>query len=230
MGFQHGNSYSYSGEYGLPAVDRSSNGRFFLIWTFIDEDDTRGLRSVALGSDGGPIDIPTVLETGTHHAGIDIAFGEDDHPKVAYNGAPDLTVEYDIYAIDYELAAAGLPGEGPGGVEPNGGGGLGGSAGSDHSNPLGVLVTPSAFTSETTFHYDLPRDDFTQTTTVRLELFDTSGCRIRTLTDPDARPSGRHELRWDGGDENGAQVPRGTYFYRITAGDLRQSGRVVRVG
>lgn len=55
-----------------------------------------------------------------------------------------------------------------------------------------------------------------KTTTVRFEIFDASGRRVRSLVDG-ALPAGPHRIRWDGADASGRSVPSGTYFYRVDA-------------
>jgi hypothetical protein len=57
---------------------------------------------------------------------------------------------------------------------------------------------------------------------VRLDLFATSGARVRSL-ESGVREAGPHELVWDGTDDAGRAVPVGIYFARLTA-----EGRALR--
>ncbi len=51
---------------------------------------------------------------------------------------------------------------------------------------------------------------------VRLEVFDVSGRRVRTLTQGFTEAGTRH-IEWDGRGGQGAPVPAGTYFLRLSA-------------
>ncbi len=62
---------------------------------------------------------------------------------------------------------------------------------------------------------------------VRIEIFDSAGRRTRSVADePMAR--GERLVAWDGRDDRGESVPRGTYFYRIKAAGYAESGRLVK--
>jgi hypothetical protein len=60
---------------------------------------------------------------------------------------------------------------------------------------------------------------------VRLDLFDLSGRRVRTLADR-TLPSGVTVLPWDGRDEAGHALPRGVYFARLSGPGLSAGVRV----
>src|SRR5262249_39695055 len=55
-----------------------------------------------------------------------------------------------------------------------------------------------------------------------LEVRDLSGRLVRGM-------SGAGEFTWDGRDDNGARVPAGLYFYRVTSAHGVSTGRSVRV-
>jgi len=63
---------------------------------------------------------------------------------------------------------------------------------------------------------------------VRLEVFSIEGRRLRTLIDGPVE-AGRHTLRWDGRDTQGRPVGAGSYFYRLIAGDVRETRRMIRL-
>jgi hypothetical protein len=63
---------------------------------------------------------------------------------------------------------------------------------------------------------------------VDLRIFSASGTLVRTLRSGVESP-GRHDLTWDGHDDSGHRVGRGTYFCRLTAGDSRASRQIVLV-
>lgn len=62
----------------------------------------------------------------------------------------------------------------------------------------------------------------------KLELFDLQGRRVRALHEG-ALAVGDHSVEWDGRDEAGAQLGRGTYFLRLTAGSLQQQRKITLV-
>ncbi len=70
---------------------------------------------------------------------------------------------------------------------------------------------PNPFNPKTTLRFFLKED-----THVRLEIFDISGRKIRSLIDADAF-SGEHLAQWNGVDEHGNLVPSGVYFAKLTA-------------
>jgi hypothetical protein len=58
-----------------------------------------------------------------------------------------------------------------------------------------------------------------------LEIYDISGARRWSMQ----VPQGRGEMRWDGADEGGQQLPAGVYFVRLTSAGIRSVARVVLV-
>jgi len=93
-------------------------------------------------------------------------------------------------------------GQGPVSVEPAGAG-----------IPAAAYLagaSPNPFNPRTTIHYGL-----TETGSVRLEIYDISGRKIRGLVDTVQR-AGHHAIAWDGLDSTGNAVASGAYFYRLT--------------
>jgi hypothetical protein len=96
--------------------------------------------------------------------------------------------------------------------------------GSTAMNPLGSWrVQPNPFHSATTFSFDLPAAG-----TVRIEILDASGRRVRRLA-AGALDAGAHEIGWDGRDEAGVPVSTGMYFAQIEAAGVEKTERLVRV-
>jgi lysophospholipase L1-like esterase len=75
---------------------------------------------------------------------------------------------------------------------------------------------PNPFNPTTTIRFELPKAE-----RVRVEVFNVLGQRVRILLDDNVEP-GFHELRWDGKDELGRDVPSGVYYLRVHAGDMAQ--------
>jgi 3-dehydroquinate dehydratase len=63
---------------------------------------------------------------------------------------------------------------------------------------------------------------------VRLEIFDVTGQRVRTL-ERATRSAGPHALSWNGADDSGRAVRAGMYFVRLSAGEGTRTTRLVRV-
>lgn len=63
---------------------------------------------------------------------------------------------------------------------------------------------------------------------VKLEIFDLSGRKIRTLRSEVMLP-GEYEAQWDGRDDTGTTVVSGVYLYRLQAGAFSQVRKMVLV-
>jgi hypothetical protein len=73
-------------------------------------------------------------------------------------------------------------------------------------------VVPNPFMRSTAISFDMPHPEH-----VRLEVFDVSGRRVRTLLDG-WQPAGRGSATWDGMDDRGRLQPAGVYHCRMQAG------------
>ena len=60
---------------------------------------------------------------------------------------------------------------------------------------------------------------------VRLEVYDVLGQRVRLLS-AGYRDAGRHQVVWDGRDEEGMSVSTGMYLVRLNAGDYRSVEKI----
>jgi hypothetical protein len=80
------------------------------------------------------------------------------------------------------------------------------------------LVTnyPNPFNSTTTIEYGLPEAGH-----VRIEIYDLLGRKVETLVDQELE-AGHHRVIWDAGEHTS-----GVYFYRVVAGDLSETKRMV---
>lgn len=80
---------------------------------------------------------------------------------------------------------------------------------------------PNPATGAAVIPFDLPR-----ASTVRIEVFDLLGRRVRVLTEGDY-PAGEHAVAWDGRQDAGAPARSGVYMYRMTAGAFTARRTVV---
>ncbi|MCC6650114.1 MAG: T9SS type A sorting domain-containing protein, partial [Candidatus Eisenbacteria bacterium] len=66
-------------------------------------------------------------------------------------------------------------------------------------------------------------------TSVRLVLYDAAGRVVRKLVDQPLQMGGAYSVTWDGRDERGNTAPEGLYFYRLEAGGVAKTNRVVKL-
>lgn len=83
---------------------------------------------------------------------------------------------------------------------------------------------PNPFNPQTSIRFDVPAGS--ERVAVQLSVYDVRGKLVRMLTD-DTRGPGVHMVTWDGRDQRGNPVTSGVYFYRLNAGDFRESRRMV---
>jgi hypothetical protein len=73
---------------------------------------------------------------------------------------------------------------------------------------------PNPFNPVTTIRYALDEPG-----RVEIEIFNVLGRKVRTLVD-EVVPAGAYIATWDGTDAAGKPVSTGVYLYRLTAGDV----------
>ncbi len=80
---------------------------------------------------------------------------------------------------------------------------------------------PNPFNPTTVINYTLPsRSD------VEIAVYDILGRRVRTLLD-ETQAAGPHEVSWNGTDGAGHPVATGVYFYRLQAGDMIETRKMM---
>ena len=82
---------------------------------------------------------------------------------------------------------------------------------------------PNPFNRGTIIQYNLR-----ETQNVELVIYNILGQIVRNLIN-ETQPKGRHQIVWDGADNNSLPVQSGVYFYRIKIGDQIQSKSMVFV-
>jgi hypothetical protein len=82
---------------------------------------------------------------------------------------------------------------------------------------------PNPFNPATTIRFNLPKS-----MRVEIAIYDLYGQLIRTLLSQ-TMMNGGHVVAWDGRNDAGELVVSGVYFYRLQAGDLVQSRKMVFV-
>jgi len=61
---------------------------------------------------------------------------------------------------------------------------------------------------------------------VTLELYDLRGRMVRSVWNGTVAP-GRYTIPWDGRDQSGRVVPPGAYLYRLDAGGVMATRKIV---
>jgi len=82
---------------------------------------------------------------------------------------------------------------------------------------------PNPFSGTTSIAYDIPAAG-----RVSISIYDATGGFVRTLVDTEA-DAGYYRAIWDGRDDGGARVPEGVYFYKLSAGELESTAKLVLV-
>jgi hypothetical protein len=82
---------------------------------------------------------------------------------------------------------------------------------------------PNPFTEETSIKISLGSAE-----RVKLEVFNLLGQKVVTLLDEDRLP-GRHIIPWDGTTASGETCAPGIYLYRLTAGEVSQTKKMMLV-
>lgn len=80
---------------------------------------------------------------------------------------------------------------------------------------------PNPFNPVTQIQFNLNRAEI-----VQLQIFNSLGQKVATLLD-DLRAAGMHTVYWNGVDDNGQAVATGVYFYKLTAGSLSETRKMV---
>ena len=80
---------------------------------------------------------------------------------------------------------------------------------------------PNPFNPSTTIRYSLEA-----AVAVRLLVYDTTGRRVRSLVDG-SESAGEHSIAFDGRDDRGHSLASGVYFYRLEAGSVVKTRKMV---
>jgi hypothetical protein len=82
---------------------------------------------------------------------------------------------------------------------------------------------PNPFNPSTTIEYSLP-----ERSQVTIEVFNVLGQRVRTLVN-ETKPAGIYRIEWDGVDDAGKSVSTGVYLYRLQAGDVVHTKKMLLI-
>jgi hypothetical protein len=82
---------------------------------------------------------------------------------------------------------------------------------------------PNPFNPETNIEFSLPKEQ-----DVSVSVFNLLGQQVRTLVNS-RMAAGNHTVRWDGKNDNGANVPSGIYFYKMYTPEFSKTNKMVMV-
>ncbi|NOZ03779.1 MAG: T9SS type A sorting domain-containing protein [FCB group bacterium] len=82
---------------------------------------------------------------------------------------------------------------------------------------------PNPFNIKTVIQYNLPTSG-----KIILEVYDLAGRSVRTLVNK-TQPAGKQRVIWNGKNNNGASVPSGLYFTRLTYGNATKIKKMILV-
>ena len=80
---------------------------------------------------------------------------------------------------------------------------------------------PNPFNPTTTIQYDLPLDS-----QVKLEIYDVSGRKVRTLVDG-PQTAGSKSVQWDARDVHGRAISAGLYLYTLNTGKYTKTNKMI---
>jgi len=83
--------------------------------------------------------------------------------------------------------------------------------------------SPNPFNDRTVISYTLPSD-----AQVALTIYNVRGQKVKNLLD-EFQTAGAKRVLWDGTNKNGEKVASGVYFYRLEAGNMKATKRMVLV-
>ena len=85
-------------------------------------------------------------------------------------------------------------------------------------------IYPNPFSGTTTIEYHLPQES-----SVRIEIYNITGQRIKTLIDNGSMPAGSWNSIWDGTDERKKAVAAGVYMVLLKADGYTETSKVVLI-
>lgn len=91
----------------------------------------------------------------------------------------------------------------------------------DESLPSSVVLEqnyPNPFNPSTIIRYQI-----NERVPVRLEIYNVTGQKVRSLVDSEQQAPGWYEVIWDGKTDSGIPMASGSYFYRLTAGSFTET-------
>jgi hypothetical protein len=162
-----------------------------------------------------------------NNLGLPVEFPQDNSSlKVDSHNRQDIVFTRVARGSSASASASGSNGSGKRGIgEPAGRLLAGGSEGEGTPRVSALLgAFPNPFNPYTTIRFDLATR-----TSVRLEVYDVNGRRVRTLVGGESYNEGRHHVLWDGRNDSGNPTASGVYFYRLATDGFVATKRMTLV-
>ncbi len=87
---------------------------------------------------------------------------------------------------------------------------------------------PNPFNPSTTIKFQLPDKNGMQAIRTVLKIYDILGRLVRTVVDEEMSP-GFYTKQWNGLNDQGIRISTGVYFYTLTAGEFRDSKKMLLI-
>ncbi len=85
------------------------------------------------------------------------------------------------------------------------------------------FITPNPFMNNVTIQYSIGK-----TVHTNIVIYNVAGQLVKVLVDED-KEAGYYSANWDGKDNNGKVLPSGMYFYRLNAGDFKETIKLLKI-
>ncbi len=145
----------------------------------------------------------------------------DEEWRVAYNLPPSFRPSFvNLYLADSTGNSRG------GGINLLTSVGVGNVADNYPSTPVLAQNYPNPFNPSTFISFTIPPSY--ANSNVELTIYDVQGQRVQTLV-KNTMPAGNFVARWDGRNEKGTAVASGVYFYKLNAGDVSATKRMIMI-
>ncbi len=87
---------------------------------------------------------------------------------------------------------------------------------------------PNPFNPSTTIKFQLPDKNGLEPVRTVLKIYDILGRLVRTVVDEEM-PPGFYTKQWQGLNDQGNRISSGVYFYTLTAGEFRDSKKMLMI-
>jgi flagellar hook assembly protein FlgD len=84
---------------------------------------------------------------------------------------------------------------------------------------------PNPFNRETNISFSVPAQN-SPLTEIEINIYNAGGQKVVTLIKDNFEP-GNYNIRWNGEDNSGKEMPSGVYFYQLNSREVSQSAKMI---